>query len=84
MIHRIEVGFKDDVTDAAGESVRGRILEHLGIHVEGVQTVEVYTIDADIAAEQADFLRMVSRVLILFILSILSVLTQLWNETSPG
>ncbi len=57
MIYRIEVGFKEGVTDAAGESVRGRILQHLGIRVERVRTIEVYTIDADINPEQADFLR---------------------------
>lgn len=57
MIHRIEVGFKEGVTDAAGESVRSRILEHLGIRVERVRTIEVYTIDADIDSEQAGFLR---------------------------
>jgi phosphoribosylformylglycinamidine synthase len=53
----MEVGFKEGVTDAPGESVRGRILEHLGIRVERVRTVEVYTVDADIAPDQADFLR---------------------------
>ncbi len=57
MIHRIEVGFKEGVTDAAGESVRSRILKHLGIRVERVRTIEVYTIDADIDSEQAGFLR---------------------------
>ena len=57
MIHRIEVGFKEGVTDAAGESVRGRILEHLGITVESVKTIDVYTIDAEIDSRQADFLR---------------------------
>ncbi len=57
MIHRIEVGFKEGTTDAPGESVRGRILEHLGIRVESVRTVEVYTIDAEMDSAQADLLR---------------------------
>ena len=57
MIHRVEVGFKEGVTDAAGESVRGRILEHLGIRVESVKTVDVYTIDGGIDSKKADFLR---------------------------
>ena len=57
MIYRIEVAFKEGVTDAAGESVRSRILEHLGIRVERVRTIEVYTLDADIDSQQADFLR---------------------------
>ncbi len=57
MIYRIEVGFKDGVTDAPGESVRGRILEHLGIRVEAVKTVDVYTVDAEIDEKQAHFLR---------------------------
>ncbi|MDP2897508.1 MAG: phosphoribosylformylglycinamidine synthase, partial [bacterium] len=56
-VHRIEVGFKKGVTDAAGESVRGRILEHLGIRVESVKTVDVYTIDGGIDSKKADFLR---------------------------
>lgn len=56
-VHKIEVGFKEGVTDAAGEGVRGRILEHLGIGVERVRTVEVYTIDGAMSSEQADFLR---------------------------
>jgi phosphoribosylformylglycinamidine synthase II len=57
MIHRIEVGFKEGVTDAAGESVKAKILEHLGIRVESVSTIEVYTIDAEIESKKADFLR---------------------------
>jgi phosphoribosylformylglycinamidine synthase len=56
-VHRIEVGFKKGVTDAAGESVRGRILGHLGIRVESVNTVDVYTIDGEIDSKKADFLR---------------------------
>ena len=45
MPERIEIGFKNGVRDALGEKIRGRIVEHLGIQVDRVRTVEVYTID---------------------------------------
>jgi phosphoribosylformylglycinamidine synthase len=48
MAHRIEVGFKPGVKDAAGESTARRIGEDLKINVDSVRTVDVYTIDADL------------------------------------
>ncbi|MDI6800179.1 MAG: phosphoribosylformylglycinamidine synthase subunit PurL [Actinomycetota bacterium] len=54
-IYRIEVGFKEGVTDALGESVKRSISEDLMIDVDGVRTVEVYTIAADFA--EADIIR---------------------------
>ena len=44
-IHRIEIGFRDNVRDALGERVAGRIGEHLGIAVSNVRTIDVYTIE---------------------------------------
>ena len=52
MIHRIEVGFRRGVRDVLGEKTRGKIVEHLGIDVADVTTVEVYTIEGDLAPEE--------------------------------
>lgn len=54
MACRIEVGLKKGVRDARGERVRREIAEHLGIYLEGVQTIDVYTVDADLTAEQIE------------------------------
>jgi phosphoribosylformylglycinamidine synthase len=51
MVCRIEVGFKDGIRDVLGEKTGRNIIEHLGIDVEEVRTVEVYTIDGNIAEE---------------------------------
>ena len=45
MADRIEIGVKAGIRDALGEKIRRRIVEHLGIHVDALQTREVYTID---------------------------------------
>ena len=55
-IHRIEVGFKNGIRDAAGEKIKKRIIEDLKIEVEKVNTVDVYTIDADLSESQLNFL----------------------------
>jgi len=44
---RIEVGFKEGIKDAAGEALRKRIVEDLGIKVDSLRTINVYTIDKD-------------------------------------
>ncbi len=46
MAWRIVVGLLDGVKDARGERVRREIREHLGIEVEQVRTLDVYTVDA--------------------------------------
>jgi len=51
MVYRIEVGFKDGIRDVLGEKTGKKIIEQLGIDVEEVQTVEVYTIDGNIVEE---------------------------------
>ena len=43
--HRIEVGFRDNVVDALGNSVCRRIIEDLHVQVKGVKTIDVYTIN---------------------------------------
>jgi len=56
MIHRIEVGFKKRIRDAKGENIKKRIIEDLGIEVEKVNIVDVYTIEADLSESQLIFL----------------------------
>ncbi|MFC1544747.1 phosphoribosylformylglycinamidine synthase subunit PurL [Gemmatimonadota bacterium] len=54
MVHRIEVGFADGVTDARGESVTRSVAEDLGIEVAAVRTVEVYTTNVDLSGDQLE------------------------------
>ncbi len=49
MAWRIVVGLLDGVKDARGERVRREIREHLGIEVEQVRTLNVYTVDASLS-----------------------------------
>ncbi len=54
MAWRIEVGLKDDIRDARGERVRREIGEHLGIALERVRTIDVYTVDAELSEAQIE------------------------------
>jgi len=54
MTWRIEVGLKNEVPDARGERVRRRIRDHLGIALERVETIDVYTVDAALSAEEIE------------------------------
>ena len=45
MAKRIEVRFEEGVTDALGDSTKTMISEDLGIEVERVQSIDVYTVD---------------------------------------
>jgi phosphoribosylformylglycinamidine synthase II len=54
MAWRIEVGLKDGIRDARGERVRREIREHLGIALERVRTIDVYTVDAELAEAQVE------------------------------
>ncbi|MDP3014310.1 MAG: phosphoribosylformylglycinamidine synthase subunit PurS, partial [Candidatus Subteraquimicrobiales bacterium] len=49
---RIEVGFKQGVVDALGNSVKKSIIEDLRIAVDCIETVDVYTIKAALSEEQ--------------------------------
>ena len=52
MPHRIEVGFDGQASDALGEKTKKRIIEDLGIAVQSVKTVDVFSIDAEMGDEQ--------------------------------
>ncbi|MEA2063818.1 MAG: phosphoribosylformylglycinamidine synthase subunit PurS, partial [Gemmatimonadota bacterium] len=52
MIHRIEVGLKPGVTDSLGESVARRVAEDLGLVVQEVRTVEVYTTNIELSSDE--------------------------------
>ncbi|PLX95161.1 MAG: phosphoribosylformylglycinamidine synthase, partial [Desulfuromonas sp.] len=52
MASRIVVALKDGVRDARGERVRREIHEHLGIQLDQVRTIDVYTVDAELSDEE--------------------------------
>ena len=52
MAHRIEVGLLDGVVDAPGDKIRRRVQSELGIEVDRVRCVDVYTVDAELNDEQ--------------------------------
>ena len=52
MAWRILVGLKDNVRDARGERVKREIHEHLGVALRSVRTVDVYTVDAQLSADE--------------------------------
>jgi phosphoribosylformylglycinamidine synthase len=54
---RLEVTFKPDYRDPLGESVQRGIVEDLGLNVEKVRTVEVYTIDAALTPQEVERIR---------------------------
>lgn len=49
MAWRITVGLKDGVKDARGERIRRELKEHLGVELDSVRTVDVYTVDAELS-----------------------------------
>jgi len=49
---RIEVALKDGVRDPRGERVKHEILKHLGIDLLSVRTLDVYTIDTVLSADE--------------------------------
>jgi phosphoribosylformylglycinamidine synthase len=49
MANRILVGLKQGVTDARGDQVKRQIKEHLGIELNSVRTIDVYTVDAELS-----------------------------------
>ncbi|NOX97883.1 MAG: phosphoribosylformylglycinamidine synthase, partial [Nitrospirae bacterium] len=57
MAVRIEVGFKEGVRDVAGEALKRRILEDLGIEVDSVRIVNGYTIDKELSPAQVEAVR---------------------------
>ncbi len=55
--YRIEVGLRSKVRDAAGASVKKNIVEDLGIPVDDVRVIRVYTILTDLSREDLETLR---------------------------
>jgi len=56
MVSRIEVGFKNGMRDALGESIKKKIREDLSISVDSVRTIEIYTFDAALSTGQVKLL----------------------------
>ncbi|MCW8860512.1 MAG: phosphoribosylformylglycinamidine synthase subunit PurS, partial [Deltaproteobacteria bacterium] len=54
MAWRIVVGLKDGVKDARGERVQRELKEHLGIDLDAVRTLDVYTVAADLNAAEIE------------------------------
>jgi phosphoribosylformylglycinamidine synthase subunit PurSL len=57
MTVRLEVTMKPEFRDPLGEAVRQSIVEDLGLDVERVRTIDVYTIDANLTATEIECLR---------------------------
>ena len=54
MTYRVEIGLKPMIRDARGEKIKRRIINDLNISVHSVSTVDVYTVDAGLAAEEIE------------------------------
>src|SRR3989344_2841928 len=51
-LYRVEIGFLNKDTDSIGKGIKADISEDLGIPVQSVAYVEVYSIDADLGKEE--------------------------------
>jgi phosphoribosylformylglycinamidine synthase len=56
-VPRIEVIIKEGVRDPAGEAAKQEIQEALGLSVDSVRVVDVYSIDAELSPEELDLVR---------------------------
>ncbi len=54
MPHRIEIGLKEGIRDALGEKVKRRIQNDLGLPIESVKTISIYTLDIDLSREELE------------------------------
>ncbi|WP_224956739.1 phosphoribosylformylglycinamidine synthase subunit PurS [Geomonas subterranea] len=52
MPHRIEITLKDEVRDPRGERIKREIAHFLHLEVADVRTIDVYTVDAALSAEE--------------------------------
>ncbi len=52
--HRIEIGLKEGIRDALGEKVKRRIEKDLGLSIESVRTISVYTLDLELSKEELE------------------------------
>jgi phosphoribosylformylglycinamidine synthase subunit PurSL len=57
MPHRVEVAIKAGLPDAAGASLRHQLAEDLGMEVDELRVIDVYTIDAEITAKELERVR---------------------------
>ena len=55
--YRIEVGMQAQFRDPAGQDVRHQLAEDLGIQVDDVKVIDVYTVQADLSPEQMEQVR---------------------------
>ena len=56
LAHRIEVGLKQGIRDALGDKVRKRIQSDLGLLIESVRTVSVFTLDIVLPKEELEII----------------------------
>ena len=54
MAWRIVVGLKKDVKDARGERVLRELREHLGLSLQSIRTLDVYTVDAALSDSEIE------------------------------
>ncbi|MHB1397348.1 MAG: phosphoribosylformylglycinamidine synthase subunit PurS [Trichloromonadaceae bacterium] len=54
MVWRIVVGLKDGIKDPRGERIRRELKQHLGLQVDGVCTLDVYTVDAALSQDEIE------------------------------
>jgi phosphoribosylformylglycinamidine synthase subunit PurSL len=52
--HRIEIGLKKEMRDPLGDKTKRRIHEDLGLKVEAVKTVSVFTLDMELSREDLE------------------------------
>jgi phosphoribosylformylglycinamidine synthase len=52
MLARIQVGLKPSLTDSFGERTRKKIRTDLGLKIDQVRTIKIFTVEADISEEQ--------------------------------
>ncbi len=54
--HRIEIGLKKEIRDPMGEKVRRRVQNDLGLPVESVRTISVFTLDMELPREELEMI----------------------------
>ena len=54
MTHRIEVGFKEGITDSLGKKILNKFNAEAGTKIENVKTVEVYTFDMQLSQDERE------------------------------
>ena len=54
MTHRIEVGFKEGITDSLGKKILNKFNAEAGIKIKNVKTVEVYIFDMQLSQDERE------------------------------